>query len=336
MGFFKELFMDLVGRYLQAVQFWLPKKQREDIIAELSEDLHSQIEEREGKLGHKLNDDEISGLLKRSGSPLVVASRYLPQRYLIGPTLYPVYIWVMAVVMLGCTVPRFAVWLGFVILDPAHRGALHMENLLTTIVAFAVVVTLSFAIIERTPAKDNILDCWNPRKLPSVRQPNRVPRATSLFEIAVTLVWMLWLINVLPRGRVIEIAALRITLNYGWYVLLASSLLMGFFHLAVSTMNLVYTHWTSESATMRLGADALGGAIFCWFLKAQIFTGFSSPQVSAAKGVEMVNALNWWMGKCLPWAVLVVVAVVASDVYRLVRLQRSRAAASSLGVLAGT
>jgi hypothetical protein len=34
---------ELVDRYLQAVRFWLPKRQQEDIIAELSEDLHSQI-----------------------------------------------------------------------------------------------------------------------------------------------------------------------------------------------------------------------------------------------------------------------------------------------------
>ena len=39
--------MELIERYLQAVQFWLPKEQKADIIAELSEDLHAQIEERE-------------------------------------------------------------------------------------------------------------------------------------------------------------------------------------------------------------------------------------------------------------------------------------------------
>ena len=36
---------ELLERYLQAVRFWLPKAQQEDILAELSEDLRSQIEE---------------------------------------------------------------------------------------------------------------------------------------------------------------------------------------------------------------------------------------------------------------------------------------------------
>jgi hypothetical protein len=78
--------MELVDRYLQAVEFWLPKRQRQDIIAELSEDLRSQIEEQETALGRKLKDEEVEAILKRRGSPLAVASRYLPQRYLIGPT----------------------------------------------------------------------------------------------------------------------------------------------------------------------------------------------------------------------------------------------------------
>jgi len=38
--------MELLNRYLQAVGFWLPRKQKQDILAELSEDLRSQIEEQ--------------------------------------------------------------------------------------------------------------------------------------------------------------------------------------------------------------------------------------------------------------------------------------------------
>ncbi len=39
--------MELLDRYLQAVRFWLPRKQQDDIIAELGEDLRSQIQDRE-------------------------------------------------------------------------------------------------------------------------------------------------------------------------------------------------------------------------------------------------------------------------------------------------
>lgn len=37
---------DLLARYLQAVGFWLPRAAKDDILAEISEDLHSQIDDR--------------------------------------------------------------------------------------------------------------------------------------------------------------------------------------------------------------------------------------------------------------------------------------------------
>src|SRR5215813_5090171 len=40
---------ELLDRYVHAVGFWLPKKQKADIMAELSEDLRSQIEEKEAE-----------------------------------------------------------------------------------------------------------------------------------------------------------------------------------------------------------------------------------------------------------------------------------------------
>jgi hypothetical protein len=39
--------MDLVERYLNAIRFWLPKDQKSDVIAELSEDIRQQVEDRE-------------------------------------------------------------------------------------------------------------------------------------------------------------------------------------------------------------------------------------------------------------------------------------------------
>src|SRR5260370_42363333 len=83
--------MELIDRYLQAVGFWLPKAQKQDIVAELLEDINSQMEEKEAELGRKLNESEVEAILKQLGSPILVANRYLPQRHLIGPLLLPIY-----------------------------------------------------------------------------------------------------------------------------------------------------------------------------------------------------------------------------------------------------
>ena len=37
----------------------------------------------------------MEDLLRKMGSPVIVASRYQPQQYLIGPTLFPLYLYVL-------------------------------------------------------------------------------------------------------------------------------------------------------------------------------------------------------------------------------------------------
>src|SRR6266705_6214242 len=91
--------MELIDRYLQAVRFWLPRSER-DLAVELAEDLHSQVGARESQLGRPLDEDEVSAILKECGNPVVVASRLRPQDYLIGPTLFPAYRFVLKMVLL--------------------------------------------------------------------------------------------------------------------------------------------------------------------------------------------------------------------------------------------
>ncbi len=61
--------MDLVECYLHAVRFWLPRARQDDILAELSEDLRSQIDDRETELGRRLDEDEVAAILKKRGQP---------------------------------------------------------------------------------------------------------------------------------------------------------------------------------------------------------------------------------------------------------------------------
>ncbi|MEI6668118.1 MAG: hypothetical protein WCP29_08175 [Acidobacteriota bacterium] len=90
--------MDLLDRYLHAVKFWPPKAQRQDIVSELSEDIRSQVEDKECELGRALSETEVEAILVRIGRPVLVAGRYLPQRHLIGPALFPIYVFVLKIV----------------------------------------------------------------------------------------------------------------------------------------------------------------------------------------------------------------------------------------------
>ena len=87
--------MDMLDRYLQAVRFFLPARQQDDIVRELSENLISQMEDREEELGHPLDEAEQAAILRQHGHPMVVAGRYRSQQQLIGPVFFPLYLFVL-------------------------------------------------------------------------------------------------------------------------------------------------------------------------------------------------------------------------------------------------
>ena len=194
--------MDLLDRYLQAVRFWLPKTQRqEDLLAELGEDLRSQIEDKEAELGRALNESEMSAILKRCGSPMMVAGRLGPQRYLIGPALFPIYAFVLKMVLLWILVPVFIFIVGPVNLaNSSGRWGLAIAetlgNLWSGLFVAAGVVTLVFVILERTSAHLGAECKWDPLKLPPVRKKEE--RKPSLMKAVCEfgfgffgLVWLL-------------------------------------------------------------------------------------------------------------------------------------------------
>ena len=194
--------MDLLDRYLQAVRFWLPKSQQDDIIAELSEDLQSQIDEKEGELGRPLNEDEASAILKRCGSPILVASRYRAQTYLIGPALFPIYIFVLKMVLLFILVPVFLFIVGPVNVANTHEWTVALARTLGDLWNGAFVaagtITLVFAVIERTQAHLGIQDKWDPRSLPAVqkKQERKPSMIHAVCELAFAYLGVIWLLLV--------------------------------------------------------------------------------------------------------------------------------------------
>ena len=68
--------MDMLEDYLRAVSRLLPKDKRDDIIAELRDEILTRIEAKEEELGRTLTPDETEQLLRDFGHPIVVAARY--------------------------------------------------------------------------------------------------------------------------------------------------------------------------------------------------------------------------------------------------------------------
>jgi len=321
--------MELLDRYLQAVKFWLPKEQKQDIIAELSEDIRSQIEEKEIELGRKLNTAEVAVILKQLGRPVIVANRYAPQQYLIGPLLFPVYRFVLKLVAVFYLVPWVLVWIGFMSFDPDYRlkhsggsliGALASlwgPLWLTAFFAFGA-VTIVFAVLERAQAKSRFMEQWDPNKLPAVHDPNQISRASSIFEIVANAVFCAWWIQV--RSPIILGQSVAITLAPVWRYFFWGFLLLGLANIAASGVNLIRPSWTRVRAGVSLGTDVIGAALFCWLCKSDILAGISGATVPPARAAEFTSAINLWISRCFPYAVVVGLIIAYFGVRRVLRV----------------
>ena len=334
--------MDLIDRYLQAVKFWLPKQQKQDIIAELTEDLRSQIEDKETELGRKLNETETADLLKQRGRPVLVANRFSPQRQLIGPVLFPIYVFVLKIVAAFYMVPWILVWIGIAVSRAAHSGQSVIASLVSFWTAFWPMaffmigsITTVFAVLERVQNKSKFMEQWDPRKLPPVRDPNRIPLSNSIFEVAVNVVFCTWLIGGEWYQTVLHFSGVSITLSPAWRYFFWGFVLIALANTAASAMNVFHPYWTVARAGIRLTSDLFGSALFCWLMKAYILVAISVPNVPPAKTAQITNAINWWSAKMFPFAIAACALIVLGDAYRIFRVRANAGPGIALSTASG-
>ena len=161
--------MDLVERYLNALAAQLPKAVREDIVAELRDEIIGRLEALEARLGRPATDDEVEGLLREVGHPLSVAARYRPgPQALIGPTLYPWWLFgakVGLVVMAGFTLVGLAVrvLVGDIYVGQAVGQA--FASLFSGAVTVVGLLTIAGFILERQEKKPDFIAQWRVKDL---------------------------------------------------------------------------------------------------------------------------------------------------------------------------
>ena len=298
--------MELLDRYLQAVRFWLPRTQQNDIIAELGDDLRSQVEEQQSALGRQLNENEMVALLHQTGHPMRVAGRYLPQQSLIGPVLFPLYRFVVVVVAFGYLAPWILVWAGMMIFMPSYRATHSGMAMLGTwasfwSLAFTLfgVITITFAIMERFQARISWLNQWDPRKLPRVsRRKNRVSRVESVFGLAFSILFVVWWLALSRYGHMMFGPA-------AGFLWLNPALRAWFFPAVVPTcvlivqqcINLFRPQWTWLRAAAMLVADAITLGILVSIARIHPFVFLADAGMDAAQhaqAVLIVNQVIFW------------------------------------------
>jgi hypothetical protein len=202
--------MELLDRYLQAVSKHLPWKRQEDIIAELRANLESQLDEKQAELGRPMTAAEAEEWIRQLGSPAQMASHYQPQRYLIGPAVFPAYLHILRLVSVWAVVVYVLVSAITFVTGPSPSAADVVGAVIRlpfVLLQLAAWITLTFAGIEfvaaRNPSKcrglAEINSKWSPSNLPPLEPAAQAGGKRRPFSHAVTevifgfavLIWLL-------------------------------------------------------------------------------------------------------------------------------------------------
>ena len=189
---------DLIDRYLTAIRWNLPRgANADDVIAELRDVIASRIEEREDVLGRPLDKSEVSAVLREFGHPLVVAARYGTQQWLIGPDLFPFYWFALKIVVAISALILVVSGVADAIFgqqNPIDALAHISGGAWWSLLGNAGLVTLIFAIIERTGWMKGHLNQWSPEQLPDLSDLKLKQKSVweRVFEIAVGVAFLLW------------------------------------------------------------------------------------------------------------------------------------------------
>jgi hypothetical protein len=307
--------MDLVDGYVKAVAKALPEEQREDIIGELSEDLRSEIEDRQKTLGRPLTEEEQENLLRQRGNPWLLAARYRQDqrsvafgRQIIGPVLYPFYVKVLSF-NLGLT---FLIVGGiFVALAVSGQRISYNDIASTCLLQFLIqfgVVTLIFSLVDRHltnhPDRWHIkgksgkfrLDLQIERDM-QVRigsHAGEVSRFESLSTIVASVVALVWWTAVQSHPFLIfGPAAAFLNLAPVWRQIYFPIVLLTDLEIVRAVINLVRPDWTQFRAVARVILQAGALAVACFAIRAANWVTPASPVADkAGTYVQVAHIVN--------------------------------------------
>jgi hypothetical protein len=322
--------MQIVDRYLPSVKSCLPAAQADDIVKELSENISSQIEDKETDLGRTLSEAEVEAILKQHGHPLVVASRYRQEqhnvsfgRQIIGPALFPFYLRVLKF-NLGLT----SIIL-FVIFAALFANGQPIGNFLEVffyqlLIQFAI-VTLIFCLMDQHFTK--FPDRWDPRKPYGMRPPAmtlpedspRLPRAKPISQFIALAVALFWL-RAVQRSQFLIFgpAAAFLSLSPAWsrfYIPIVALILLGMIHAGINAIrpDWVRFHWLMTIVTRA------GELMLCCFL---IRAGSLVVSVSASGPVDyprVAQIVSQTLYYCIWFTAVISIVRLATDIRQLIR-----------------
>ncbi|HEY5426493.1 MAG TPA: hypothetical protein VIJ77_08080 [Candidatus Tumulicola sp.] len=320
--------MELLDRYLYAVKQYLPQAQQSDIVAELSDEIQSVVEEKEAALGRPLTLDEQSAVLVNYGPPQLAAARYLKHQYLIGPAIFPYYVSTLKLV-LSIAIGLEIVAAAFLAISAGRIGPYFMAwgNLWTSIFWIIGVVTLIFAIRERVgagwPAR------WDPRKLPVPQGAAPISRFSTGVDMFFNALFLSWVMD-LPGVRNtfwhfasggVPAALAPLALAPIWHTVLTAFVAIAVARILQGCINLIRPDLTRLRSGTLLFTNLIMLTVSAFALKAHTYVSVGGPTSDPARYAAVAQALNAIAFWCFVTAV--VVAAVCAVFHLRVLLRRA-------------
>jgi hypothetical protein len=320
--------MQIVDRYLKSVKSCLPASQADDIIKELSENISSQIEDKEGELNRPLAESEIEAILKQHGHPLVVASRYRQEQrnfsfggQIVGPALFPFYIRVLefnlgltSVVVLAIFAALFA--------GGQPTGNFLQVFFFQLLIQFSI-VTLIFWVMDRHFTK--FPDRWDPRMPYRVHHPAltaredgpRIPRTKSISELIGLVVALFWLHAVQhSQFLIFGPAAAFLHLSPRWNQLYVPINLLLALAMINAGITLIRPDWVRFHWLMRT-IGGVGNLIVGYFLLARGNPVVMATLGTAPNAARVAQIVNQTIHYCIWFAFITLILQLAKDAQRL-------------------
>lgn len=189
--------MELIERYLHQVGKYLPRKNREDILAEIKSHLEDTLDER---TGGSPTDEDVIALLQETGSPQKMAASYAPQgQYVVGPALYPLWrmvtgIAIAAVLGAQLLAGGIAVWMD----NDASNVAGMLAGMFNSVPMTVGWVVIVFMILQARGVNPKMDEDWNPRELPAIENTEEVKRSEKIAGIVFGSIFLA-ILTVLPE-----------------------------------------------------------------------------------------------------------------------------------------
>ncbi len=327
--------MDLLDRYLAAVAALLPKTQRQDIVAELRDLLLSQMEEKEAQLGRPLTSGEREEVLRAFGHPIAVAGRFGTPRSVIGPELYPFYMFaVKGLLILSAAVTAIPIVIAMFTGDEGAAAPAHfLSGFLTTAMMMIGAATVIGMAIERGWIRLGRTLDWKVADLPRLdrRGGKAWSRFEASFELAAALLFILWWTGAVEAPWSASTAHNGVFLSGTpiWSTLYLPILGLALVQVASSLVAIIRPDWVRARAGLEI-VGALGGlalAATLWSagrlveVTAQGATGSRSADIAA---LQLVIDQMFQIGTAVAAAICVIKLVV--EIWRLFRGARVREA----------